>query len=181
MPSEFTGFSDLVSMIRDDWRANGRSLVNPGLHALLIHRFGSWITTPRHSIKTILLPLYAIGFWWVRNLYGIELPHCTAVGRRLTIAHQSGIVIHPFAVIGDDCLIRQNVTIGAAGDKVEAPRLGNGVELGAGAVVIGRVKIGDGVRIGPNCVVMTDIPAGAIVVAPAPKIIPGIRVRARAV
>jgi len=111
---------------------------------------------------------------YVRNHYGIELPATTKVGRRLLLGHQSGIVIHPHAEIGDDCMIRQNVTIGAATpDRVlqEAPTLGNGVQVGVGAVIVGRVTIGDGVRIGPTAVVLTNVAAGASVFVVPPRII----------
>jgi serine O-acetyltransferase len=158
-------------MIREDWIANERGLMRPGFHALLVHRVGSWVMALPRLPRLLFLPFYALAFYWVRNLYGIELPHRTKVGRRFTLAHQSGIVIHPFAVIGDDCLIRQNVTIGAAGSSTDAPRIGNRVEVGAGAVLAGRIRIGDDARIGPNVVVMTNVPAGALVVPNAPRIL----------
>ena len=48
---------------------------------------------------------------------------------------------------------------------------GGGVEVGCGAAILGQVTIGDGARIGPNAVVMTNVPAGATVFAPSPRII----------
>ena len=89
------------------------------------------------------------------------------------IGHQGGIVIHWRAEIGDDCVIRQNATLGAAtGEKfMHAPVLGNRVEVGCGAAIIGRVRIGDDARIGPNAVVTTNVPAGATVVVPPPRIV----------
>jgi serine O-acetyltransferase len=76
------------------------------------------------------------------------------------------------AEIGDDCVIRHNVTIGGvSGARPDGPIIGSGVEVGAGAVIIGRIRIGDGARIGPNAVVMTNVPAGAIAVAPATRIL----------
>ena len=83
------------------------------------------------------------------------------LGRRVRIGHQHGIVIHPYAEIGDECVIRQGCTIGAATDEGSArqvPRLGKRVRMGAGSVVIGAVVIGDDVRIGPNAVVVTSSP-----------------------
>lgn len=109
----------------------------------------------------------------VRNLYGIELYPTARIGRRLRIAHQHGIVIHPAAVIGDDCMIRHGVTIGADGvrdDGGRAPVLGDRVKLGVGAVIAGPVRIGDDVTVGPNAVVMTNVPAGSIVTAPPSRI-----------
>jgi acyl carrier protein len=103
-------------------------------------------------------------------MYGVDLPWRAQVGRRLKIGHVGGIVISHEAIIGDDCLIRQNVTIGAAGHDGGSPRIGDRVEIGAGAVIIGNISVGDGALIGPNVVVSTDIPAGARVVAPAPRL-----------
>ncbi len=169
MATEFQGFSDFLDMIHGDWVAHERSITRPGFQAVIVHRFGSWAMGLPVVPKLLFAPIYAVFFWFVRNFYGIELPHRTKVGRRFCIGHQSGIVIHPFAVIGDDCLIRQNVTIGAA-LKVAAPRIGNKVEIGAGAVLIGGITIGDNVRIGPNAVVMMNVPANAMVVTPPPRV-----------
>jgi serine acetyltransferase len=36
---------------------------------------------------------------------GIELPYTVELGRRVIIEHQHGIVIHGYAVIGDDSII----------------------------------------------------------------------------
>ena len=85
-------------------------------------------------------------------------------------------MIHPNVEMGDDCLIRQNVAIGAPSHErcKEAPKLGSRVQVGSGAAILGNIAIGDDARIGPNAVVMTHVPAGAaafgnparIVVAP---------------
>lgn len=93
----------------------------------------------------------------------------------MLLVHQHGIVFHWKAVVGDDCVIRHNATIGAGygGAKTlhKGPKLGNRVEVGPGAVIFAAVKIGDGAVIGPNAVVMSDVPAGARVFAEAPRVI----------
>jgi serine O-acetyltransferase len=164
----------LWQLIREDWDANGRVWTKPGFRAVAVHRFGAWAMRQRPVIRAPLFRLYITLFRWVRNNYGIELPYSTRVGRRFRIGHQGGIVIHPRARIGDDCCIRQNVTIGAAtADRSsEAPTLGDRVEVGAGAVIIGRITIGDDVRVGPNAVVMTNVPAGSTAFAAPARIIP---------
>ena len=58
--------------------------------------------------------------------------------------------------IGDNCVIRQNVTIAGANGGV--PIIGDNVELNTGVVVVGPVRIGNNVRIGANAVVNSDIP-----------------------
>jgi len=77
--------------------------------------------------------------------------------------HPNGIVIHPRAPIGPNCLIFQQVTIGT--NKAEGvPTLGAHMEVGAGARILGDVTIGDRAKIGANAVVLCDVPAGATAV-----------------
>ena len=110
--------------------------------------------------------LYRALFTFVCNVYGLELSDTATVGRRLEIGHQGGIAIHFLAKIGDDCLIHQNVTLGAATtETITGPRCSATVlRSGAGAAVIGGVVIGAGARIGPNAVVTTNIPPGSTAV-----------------
>jgi serine acetyltransferase len=166
----------LLSQIREDYCAHGRDWTKPGFRAVAVHRFGAALKEPKE--RGVLAARVAWGFWrlmfrYIRNHYGIELPASTIVGRRFVIGHQSGIVIHHKSVIGDDCAILQNVTIGAAVDYriLEAPTLGNRVKVGCGASLIGRIVIGDDVVIGPNVTVMTNIPAGTTVCATPPRFI----------
>lgn len=118
-------------------------------------------------------------FLFVRNVYGIELPTPVRLGRRFRLTHQ-GSVFHPHTVFGDDCVVRQGVTIGAArvgrdrggvDFNDDHPTFGDRVDVGAGAVVIGRLHVGNDVKIGPNAVVTADVPDGSIVVAPASRVI----------
>lgn len=93
---------------------------------------------------------------------GAEIPINAQLGGGLLIPHPNGIVVHPGAVIGPNCLLFQQVTIGAIGRGV--PVLGGHVDVGAGAKVLGAVTIGDHARIGANAVVTIDVPAGATAV-----------------
>jgi serine O-acetyltransferase len=167
------GVIELWQRIREDWIAHNRDWTTPGFRAVAVYRFGVWQQSVRPWIlRAPLWLLYRSMYRYIRNHYGIELYVTTIVGRRLVIGHQGGIVIHQYAEIGDDCQIHQNVTIGAAGrDWRLCPKLGHRVEVGCGAAIIGKVTIGDDVRIGPNAVVMTNVPAGAIVVANPPRMI----------
>jgi serine O-acetyltransferase len=169
-------FGELRRLLAEDHAANDRSRMKwtvstPGFQAIAVHRLGVWCNGLGPALLRAPVRL-AVGFlaFLVRTLYGIELHPTARVGRRLRIAHQHGIVIHPAAVIGDDCLIRQGVTIGGADDGAQAPRLGDRVKLGVGAVLAGPITIGDDVVIGPNAVVMVDVPARSIVTAPPARI-----------
>jgi serine O-acetyltransferase len=169
----------LVLTVREDWRAHYMDASLPGFRAVAVHRFGTWVHEEsgrglvRGPIRMLLSRMYLMMFRYVRNHYGIELPHTVVLGRRVVIGHQSGIVIHSFARIGDDCIIRQNVTIGAlnAERADEAPVIGRRVEFGAGATIVGAITIGDGSRIGPHAVVMTDVPPESTVFVNPPRMI----------
>jgi len=167
---------DLMNQILEDWSVNSRDWTMPGFRALAVHRVGTWLSNRRGSVlKSGLLALYRVMYRYVRNHYGVEIPLTTTIGRRLLLVHQHGIVFHWKSVIGDDCLIRHNATIGAGygGQKTlhKGPRLGHRVEVGPGAVIFAGVKIGDDAVIGPNAGVMSDVPAGARVFAEAPRLI----------
>ena len=174
MTSHSRRFREFLTQVKEDWAVNGSDWTRPGFRALAVHRFGGWVQVVRiRGLRGVLWQVYLILHRYIRNHYGIELYYTTKVGRRFAIGHQGGIVIHPHAIIGDDCIIRQNVTIGATNfdHRREAPTLGNRVEVGCGVTIIGKIAIGDGARIAPNVVVMTSIPAGSTVVMPPPQII----------
>lgn len=160
---------ELFARVREDLRAHP-SVTAAGCHAVILHRVQRWSDRRPRLVQALLfLPLKLTSFY-VRNLCGVEIDRRTTIGRRVVVAHQSGIVIHPDAVIGDECLIRQNVTIGIRGEGGQAdnraPRLGRGVRIGAGAVLVGGIDVGDGAVIGPNAVVVSSVAAGARIVAP---------------
>jgi serine O-acetyltransferase len=166
-------FGELRDFLREDYRTNKRNFWSPGFQALAAYRLGVWVKSIRwRLLRGPVRLLHRFLSFFVRNFYGIELQPTTVVGRRLEIAHQHGIVIHPRAVIGDDCLLRQGVSLGGLrpGPVSRAPTLGNRVEVGAGAMIIGRIRIGDDVVIGPNAVVTTHVPPGSIVASPPSRI-----------
>jgi len=117
--------------------------------------------------------LYRSLYRKVRNTYGIDLPYTVKLGRRVVIEHQNAIIIHGYCTIGDDCIIRQGVTLGNRylEKPLESPQLGDRVNVGAGAKILGKVNLGDDVNIGANAVVLSDIPAGKTAVGIPAKIL----------
>jgi serine O-acetyltransferase len=152
--------------LREDWRNYHGDLTRQGLWVMLVYRFGRW----RYRIGSRLLRLpfsivYKILKLLVQIMSGIDIPCEARLGRRLTIEHFGGIIVSGDAVLGDDCVIRNGVTIGLLRtDQPGSPVIGNRVDIGAGAKVLGPVRIGDDVRIGANAVVIRDVPAGHIAV-----------------
>jgi serine O-acetyltransferase len=169
---------ELKWWIYEDWLINDQSWARPGCQAMAVYRFGVWQSGLRVSRGGFITrPIYWFLQAFVRNFYGIELCASTIIGRRLRIGHQSGIIVHPDAILGDDCMIRQGVTIGRGpnhgdGAANAAPKIGDRVEIGANATVIGGITIGNDVTIGPNAVVMTNVPANSMVTPPHCRIFP---------
>ncbi len=89
------------------------------------------------------------------------------------MVHPNGIVVHPDAVIGPNCLLLQQVTIGTGGPIEGVPTLAGHVDVGAGAKILGGVTIGAHARVGANAVVLRDVPAGATAVGIPARLIPG--------
>lgn len=77
----------------------------------------------------------------------------------------NGIFIAPQAVIGKNCTIYHQVTIGIRDRMDTAPIIGDNVFIGAGAKIIGKVRVGDNAKIGANTVVIKDVPENATVVS----------------
>jgi serine O-acetyltransferase len=101
-------------------------------------------------------------FWSVMT--GADIPLTCQIGGGLLIPHPNGIVLHPDARIGPNCLIFQQVTIGASDRGV--PTVGGHVDIGAGAKLIGPICVGDHARIGANALIVFDVPPLVTVVAP---------------
>jgi serine acetyltransferase len=157
----------LWAQIREDWAAHDRDWTRPGFRAVAVSRLGRLQQdSPSRVVRRIVRVVYRRLHRRIRNCYGIELPWTVTLGRRPVFEHQSGIVVHGYAELGDDCVIRQGVTIGNRYKErpFDAPRLGARVDVGAGAQILGMVSIGDDARIGANAVVLSDIPAGATAV-----------------
>ncbi|MCC3407415.1 MAG: serine acetyltransferase [Microcoleus sp. PH2017_10_PVI_O_A] len=103
-------------------------------------------------------------FWSI--VAGTDIPLNCQIGGGLIMLHPNGIVIHPEASIGPNCLIFQQVTI------VSDVQIGGHVDIGAGAKIIRSVTIGDHALIGANAVVICDVPPGATAVGIPAKILP---------
>jgi serine O-acetyltransferase len=117
-----------------------------------------WVAVLRHR------------FW--SAVAGADIPLGCRIGGGLLLPHPNGVVIHPAAAIGPNCLIFQQVTLGVGGPLPGAPVLVGHVDIGAGAKILGGVTIGAHARIGANAVVLTDVPPGATAVGIPARIVP---------
>lgn len=139
----------------------------PGLHALIAHRIS-------HKLRYWKIPfLPRLISQIMRFFTGIEIHPGATIGRRLFIDHGMGIVIGETAVIGDDVLIFQQVTLGGTSmtHGKRHPTIGNNVVIGAGAKVLGNITVGENSRIGAGSVVIDDVPADSTVVGIPGKVV----------
>ena len=92
---------------------------------------------------------------------------------RRNIEHFGGSIVSGDAVFGEDCIIRNGVTVGLRHTQQRgSPTIGDRVDIGAGAKLLGPIRIGDDVAIGANAVVITDVPSNSIAVGIPARILP---------
>ena len=160
--------------IRQDWRAHQCSWSRHGFWVLVIYRFGRW----RYGIRSRVLRLpfsfaYKILKFSSEMLLGVELPCEATIGRGFVIEHIGGIVISGDATFGDDCIVRNGVTVGLRRRGVRgSPQIGHRVDIGAGAKILGPIRVGDDCAIGANAVVLSDVPANSIAVGIPARVLP---------
>ena len=125
-----------------------------------LYRIGNWLY--KHNVK--IMP-ELIKKRMLRK-YSCEISPYATIGKEFKIYHSVGIVIGHEVVIGDNCEIFQNVTIGSNRKEKNGrymPTIGNNVSIGSGAVVVGAITIGDNVTIGANSYVANDVVDNVVV------------------
>ncbi len=135
-------------------------LLYQGLHALMAYRVAHFL----YNMRIFFLARYISQL--ARWLTGIEIHPGAKIGKRFFIDHGMGVVIGETAIIGDDVLVYQGVTLGGTGlEKGKRhPTLGSNIVIGAGAKVLGNITVGDNSYIGSNAVVIKDVPPNSTVV-----------------
>ena len=90
----------------------------------------------------------------------IDIHPAADIGQRVFIDHGTGVVIGETAIIEDDVLIYQGVTLGGVSltQGKRHPTIKKGAVIGAGAKVLGNIEIGEYAKIGANSVVVKAVP-----------------------
>jgi len=157
---------DLRAAIDNDPAARGPLaaievvLTYPGFHAITLHR----LTHEVHHLGIPLLPkLMALAN---RFLTGVEIHPAARIGGGLFIDHGMGVVIGETTIIGENCVLFHQVTLGGTGKECgkRHPTLMDNVVVGGGAKVLGNITLGRDVYIGANSVVLSDVPEHCTVV-----------------
>ena len=135
-------------------------LCYPGLHALALHRLSNRLW--RMDLPLMPRLISQFGRW----ITGIEIHPGARIGKGVFIDHGMGVVIGETAVVGDNCLLYQGVTLGGTG-KIHGkrhPTLEDNVVVGAGAKVLGAITVGANTRIGAGSVLLRNVDADSTVV-----------------
>ena len=160
-----------IARLDDNGRASmrglARGLLAQGFQAILIYRFFSWLD--KKGINGH--PFRFLCERFIEITTGISIPAACTIGKGLRIHHFGGIILHPSVIMGENCTLYHEVTIGDIGGVGKAATIGNNVLIGAGAKIIGEITIGDGVVIGANAVVNRNLPANCVVVGNPARII----------
>ncbi|MCL2370203.1 MAG: serine O-acetyltransferase [Firmicutes bacterium] len=155
---------DLAAVLKNDPAAGGILevlLTYSGFHALQMHRFAHFLYKSKCRFAARVVSQIS------RFLTGVEIHPGAKIGSGVFIDHGTGVVIGQTAVVSNNVIIYQGVTLGGTGKdkgKKRHPTIDCGVMISAGAKVLGNITIGQGSKVGANAVVLTDVPPNATVV-----------------
>ena len=151
------------------WKRIIQCYRSPGVHAMIVHRFGYWLRPQPLWVRLLLEPIYFLWFRHILTAWGIDIGRTAQIGPGCYIGHFGGINISGGARIGANCNLSQGITIGLSGkgEKAGVPTIGDNVYIAPGAKLFGKIRIGHNVKIGANAVVHKDVPDQHVVAAPA--------------
>ena len=171
MSAEKNGQPSLCQLIREDAEAafardpsadsvSDVTRYSVGFRIVRAYRRQHWLYERGHRSLALWLAKRS------RIKYGADIHPAAKIGRRFTVDHGIGVVVGGTTIIGDDCLMYQNATLGMTGKHggKRHPTLGNGVLVGAGSILLGAITVGDGAYIGAGSVVVDNVPADTTVV-----------------
>jgi serine O-acetyltransferase len=125
-----------------------------GFHALVTHRFAHELWKQGRRDFALYLQSQS------SRIFAIDINPAARLGIGIMLDHGTGIVIGETAVVGDNCSILQNVTLGGTGKETgdRHPKIGDNVLLSVGAKVLGNIKVGDCSVVGAGSVVLKEVP-----------------------
>lgn len=160
----FIGYvKEEIALIRDKdpaIKSNLEVFLYPSFKAILKYRLAHKLYLKKHYFLARLISQRTA------RKTGIEIHPGATIGKGLFIDHGHGVVIGETAIIGDNVMLYQGVTLGGNGKEQgkRHPTVGNNVMICAGAKVIGSFTIGDNSKIGAGSVVISEVPPNSTVV-----------------
>ena len=138
-----------------------------GFHALVTHRFAHVLWTEGRRDFALYLQSQS------SRIFAVDINPAARLGIGLMLDHGTGIVIGETAVVGDNCSILQNVTLGGNGKETgdRHPKIGDNVLLAAGAKVLGNIRVGNCSKVAAGSVVLNDVPPNKTVAGVPAKVV----------
>lgn len=166
----------LLELLAEDFATFDRTVVDPGLWAVAVHRFGTRVDRlGAGPVRSVLGAVYDGLSTTVDWVWGINIPRTVELGRRVRLWH-NGCMLLNARTIGNDVHIRHDTTFGPVRGTTTRPEalpvIEDRVDIGSGACVLGGVRVGHDSTIGANTVVMKDVPAHATVLGVPARVIP---------
>lgn len=128
------------------------------LNAIYFYRFGRFLYLHHLTFFSKIIELL------IFILYNSRIPSSSSIGKGTVFSYGGiGVVIHKRAVIGNNCKIGTNVTIGGRSGHFMVPIICNNVDLSTGSKILGPITLGDNVIVGANAVVISSFGSNSIV------------------
>eukprot|EP00195_Chlamydomonas_chlamydogama_P012263 CAMPEP_0202902354 /NCGR_PEP_ID=MMETSP1392-20130828/16805_1 /ASSEMBLY_ACC=CAM_ASM_000868 /TAXON_ID=225041 /ORGANISM="Chlamydomonas chlamydogama, Strain SAG 11-48b" /LENGTH=402 /DNA_ID=CAMNT_0049589103 /DNA_START=281 /DNA_END=1489 /DNA_ORIENTATION=+ len=130
-----------------------------GYHAIQAHRIAHALWKRQQRVMALALQSR------ISEVFAVDIHPAARLGKGILLDHGTGVVIGETAVIGDNCSLLQNVTLGGTGKEVgdRHPKLDNNVLVGASATILGNIKIGEGSQIAAGSLVLKAVPPHTMV------------------
>ncbi|GAX74909.1 hypothetical protein CEUSTIGMA_g2355.t1 [Chlamydomonas eustigma] len=124
-----------------------------GYHAIQAHRIAHALWMRNQKVLALALQSR------MSEVYAVDIHPAARIGKGILLDHGTGVVIGETAVIGNNCSLLQNVTLGGTGKEVgdRHPKIMNNVLIGASATVLGNIVIGDGAQIAAGSLVLKPV------------------------
>ncbi len=139
----------------------------PGVWAIINHRFANRLYNKGFTrLARVIMGL-------TQFFCNMDIHPAATIGRRVFIDHGIGVVIGETAIVEDDVLIYQGVTLGGVSlnKGKRHPTIKANSVIGSGAKVLGNITVGKNGKIGANSVVICDVPKNSTAVGVPAKVI----------
>lgn len=106
-------------------------------------------------------------------VFSVDIHPAARLGPGLLIDHAHSVVIGETAVVGSNCTLFHEVTLGGTGKDHgdRHPKIGDNVLIGAGAKVFGNITVGNSAKVAGGSVVLQNVPEHTTVAGIPAKVI----------
>lgn len=142
---------------------------NMSFRLVLNYRIGHYLHINRN-------PLFSLLILWLKKRqikkYGCDISYQCNIGINIKFPHPLGIVIGNGAIIKNNVMIWQNVTLGSIGNENKSyPTIENNVKLYANSQILGNITVSENAKVGASSVLLTDLPENKTAVGIPAKIL----------